>query len=95
VKLLMLHGALLLWWAGQKQPHLLCPTARKLIIWQKPGIRGLADYQEVLISEDALLQAELANTAMHSRGYVLDVSLVKALGGGFESSSTFDAQVKP
>jgi len=32
---------------------------------------------------------------MHSRGYVLDVSLVKALGGGFESSSTFDAQVKP
>ncbi|EAA9442458.1 TPA: efflux transporter outer membrane subunit [Salmonella enterica subsp. enterica] len=56
---------------------------------------GLADYQEVLISEDALLQAELANTAMHSRGYVLDVSLVKALGGGFESSSTFDAQVKP
>lgn len=61
----------------------------------KARYQGLADYQEVLISEDALLRAELANTAMHSRGYVLDVSLVKALGGGFESSSTFDAQVKP
>ena len=56
---------------------------------------GLADYQEVLTSEDALLRAQLANTAIHSRGYSLDVALVKALGGGFESSSTFDAQVEP
>lgn len=56
---------------------------------------GLADYQEVLTSEDGLLRAQLANTAIHSRGYSLDVALVKALGGGFESSSTFDAQVEP
>jgi NodT family efflux transporter outer membrane factor (OMF) lipoprotein len=56
---------------------------------------GLADYQTVLTAEDLVLQARLADTAIHSRGYSLDVALIKALGGGFESNSTFQAQVKP
>lgn len=56
---------------------------------------GLVDYLTVLTTEDALLQARLADAAIHARGYSLDVALVKALGGGFESHSTFEAQVKP
>ena len=56
---------------------------------------GLVNYLTVLAAEDALLQARLADAAIHARGYSLDVALVKALGGGFESHSTFEAQVKP
>jgi NodT family efflux transporter outer membrane factor (OMF) lipoprotein len=56
---------------------------------------GLADYLAVLTVEDTLLQAQLADAAIHARGYSLDVALVKALGGGFESHSTFEVQVKP
>ncbi len=56
---------------------------------------GLVDYLTVLTTEDALLQARLADAAIHARGYSLDVALVKALGGGFESHSTFEARVKP
>ena len=56
---------------------------------------GLADFQTVLTAEDALLQAQIADTAIHMRGYSLDIALVKALGGGFESPSQFQAQVKP
>ncbi|WP_087720504.1 efflux transporter outer membrane subunit [Salinicola salarius] len=56
---------------------------------------GLVDYLTVLTAEDALLQARLADAAIHARGYSLDVALVKALGGGFESHSTIEARVKP
>jgi NodT family efflux transporter outer membrane factor (OMF) lipoprotein len=56
---------------------------------------GLVDYLTVLTAEDTLLQARLADAAIHARGYSLDVALVKALGGGFESHSTFEARVKP
>lgn len=56
---------------------------------------GLADYQTVLTAEDIVLQARVADTAIHSRGYSLDVALIKALGGGFESDSTFQAKVTP
>jgi NodT family efflux transporter outer membrane factor (OMF) lipoprotein len=55
---------------------------------------GLADYQTVLTAEDLVLQARVADTAIHSRGYFLDVALIKALGGGFESNATFQAQVQ-
>ncbi|MDY1568947.1 multidrug transporter, partial [Pseudomonas aeruginosa] len=56
---------------------------------------GIADYLTVLTTEDALLQARLADAAIHARSYSLDVALVKALGGGFESHSTFEAKVNP
>jgi NodT family efflux transporter outer membrane factor (OMF) lipoprotein len=55
---------------------------------------GLSDFQTVLTAEDIVLQAQTADTAIHSRSYSLDVALVKALGGGFQSNSTFEAQVK-
>ncbi len=43
---------------------------------------GLSDYQTVLTAEDALLATRNADNALRTRGYVLDVDLVRALGGG-------------
>jgi NodT family efflux transporter outer membrane factor (OMF) lipoprotein len=56
---------------------------------------GLSDYQTVLTAEDLMLQAQVDHTAIHMRAYALDVALVKALGGGFDSHPTFEAQVTP
>jgi len=44
---------------------------------------GLSDYQSVLIVENALLDARDQAAALRLRGFVLDISLVDALGGGF------------
>jgi NodT family efflux transporter outer membrane factor (OMF) lipoprotein len=44
---------------------------------------GLSDYQAVLISEDALLAAREQAASLRLRGFVLDIALAKALGGGF------------
>lgn len=43
---------------------------------------GLSDYQSVLTAEDALLATRNADNALRTRGYVLDIDLVRALGGG-------------
>lgn len=53
---------------------------------------GLSDYQSVLISEDALLAARGQAAALRLRGFILDIALAKALGGGFRSpASTSDS----
>ena len=44
---------------------------------------GLSDYQAVLIVENALLEARDEAASLRLRGFVLDVALVNALGGGF------------
>ena len=44
---------------------------------------GLADYQSVLIVENALLDARDQAAALRLRGFILDIALVDALGGGF------------
>lgn len=44
---------------------------------------GLAPYQTVLTAEDALLAQRRALAILESRSFVLDVALVRALGGGF------------
>jgi NodT family efflux transporter outer membrane factor (OMF) lipoprotein len=44
---------------------------------------GLADYQSVLIVEDSLLNARDQAASLRLRGFVLDIALVNALGGGF------------
>lgn len=46
---------------------------------------GLANYQTVLIAEDAVLARRLAVADLESRKFSLDVALVRALGGGFSS----------
>src|SRR3546814_5106229 len=46
---------------------------------------GLSGYQAVLIVEDALLAAREQSTSLRLRGFVLDIALAKALGGGFRA----------
>ncbi len=47
---------------------------------------GLARYLDVLTAEDALLNSERALVNLQSRSFNLDLSLVHALGGGYESN---------
>jgi NodT family efflux transporter outer membrane factor (OMF) lipoprotein len=48
---------------------------------------GLANYQSVLIAEDAVLARRLAVADLESRKFSLDVALVRALGGGFSAQA--------
>lgn len=56
---------------------------------------GLSDYQVVLTTEDALLQARTAQTALRVRGFSLDIALTKALGGGFYAAALPETQKLP
>jgi NodT family efflux transporter outer membrane factor (OMF) lipoprotein len=47
---------------------------------------GLANYQSVLLAEDAVLQARLIVADLAARAFTLDVQLVQALGGGYAQS---------
>lgn len=49
---------------------------------------GLANYESVLIAEDTYLQDREADTEIRLYGLTLDVSLVNALGGGYQSTSS-------
>jgi NodT family efflux transporter outer membrane factor (OMF) lipoprotein len=44
----------------------------------------LANYLDVLAAEDALITARRAEAEMQTRALVLDVAMVRALGGGFQ-----------
>ncbi|HEY2047862.1 MAG TPA: TolC family protein, partial [Caulobacteraceae bacterium] len=46
---------------------------------------GLATYVEVLTAEDALISARRQVASLESRAFTLDVAMVRALGGGFQS----------
>ena len=48
---------------------------------------GLSDYQSVLIVENALLEARDQAAALKLRGFVLDIALANALGGGFRGQT--------
>lgn len=48
---------------------------------------GLSRYLDVLAVEDRLLDARLAAAAVEAEARALDVQLVRALGGGFESAA--------
>ncbi len=47
---------------------------------------GLATYLDVLIAEDARISAERFLADIETRALVLDVALVRALGGGFDAT---------
>ena len=47
---------------------------------------GLADYQSVLLAEDAVLAARRNVVDLKARAFTLDIQLIKALGGGFAST---------
>jgi NodT family efflux transporter outer membrane factor (OMF) lipoprotein len=46
---------------------------------------GLATYLDVLTAEDALIASRRAVASLETRAFALDVSLTRALGGGFRS----------
>jgi NodT family efflux transporter outer membrane factor (OMF) lipoprotein len=46
---------------------------------------GLATYLDVLTAEDALISARRQVASLESRAFTLDVAMVRALGGGFQS----------
>jgi len=56
---------------------------------------GVADFQSVLTTEDAVLQIRRAEASLRARGALLDIALIKALGGGFEAGPQVQAQVTP
>jgi len=58
--------------------------AYKLIRLRYEG--GLANYQSVLLAEDAVLQARVIVADLDARAFTLDVQLVQALGGGYVES---------
>jgi NodT family efflux transporter outer membrane factor (OMF) lipoprotein len=44
---------------------------------------GLATYLDVLVAEDALVAAQRTQAELKTRALILDITLVRALGGGF------------
>jgi len=46
---------------------------------------GLADYLDVLTAEDSLITSRRAVAALETRAFALNISLTRALGGGFQS----------
>jgi NodT family efflux transporter outer membrane factor (OMF) lipoprotein len=48
---------------------------------------GLADFDAVLISENALIAARDQAATLRLRGFQLDIALAKALGGGFSGTT--------
>jgi NodT family efflux transporter outer membrane factor (OMF) lipoprotein len=52
---------------------------------QRRYTTGAADYQSVLIAEDRMLGNQRVVAGLEARRFVLDVALVKALGGGWQS----------
>jgi NodT family efflux transporter outer membrane factor (OMF) lipoprotein len=60
----------------------LARSARAYELARRRYEGGLSDYQSVLTAEDAFLATRNADNALRTRGYVLDIELVRALGGG-------------
>ena len=46
---------------------------------------GLSNYQSVLLAEDAVLQSRLVVADLDASAFTLDVQLVQALGGGYQT----------
>ena len=51
---------------------------------------GVATYLEVLSAENALINNQRTSADLHSRAFSLDVALVRALGGGFNTLTAFE-----
>lgn len=56
---------------------------------------GLSTYLNVLTSEEALLRARRAVATLDARMFMLDIALVRALGGGFADAATVHAKDSP
>ncbi len=49
---------------------------------------GLANYLDVLSSEDSLIDAQRQLADIQSRAFTLDIALIRALGGGYQSDAS-------
>ena len=56
---------------------------------------ALATYLDVLTAEDQLISAQRADAELETRALLLDVALVRALGGGFSSASAAAQSTPP
>jgi NodT family efflux transporter outer membrane factor (OMF) lipoprotein len=56
---------------------------------------ALATYLDVLSAEDSLISARRSEAELETRALILDVSLVRALGGGFAPDSSITATHNP
>jgi len=56
---------------------------------------ALATYLDVLVAEDALVSSQRAQAELETRALILDVALVRALGGGFSTQSVVSQSITP
>ena len=68
----------------------LVATERAYRLAQLRYSSGAADYQSVLIVEDKLLVRRRVVSALQSRAFILDIALVRSLGGGFTNQAIGD-----
>jgi outer membrane protein TolC len=86
--------------AGLKQLQKQIDLADQSVAAQNKGVQvasnryrgGLANYLDVLIAEDELLTSWRVQTDVQTRAFILDVAMIKALGGGYQTSAAQDQQ---
>ena len=84
--------------AGLKQLQKQVDLANQSVAAQTRGVQvavnryrgGLANYLDVLIAEDELLNNWRVQTDVRTRAFILDVALIKALGGGYQTDASRD-----
>lgn len=84
--------------AGQQQLQKQINLADKSVAAQSRGLQvaanryrgGLANYLDVLIAEEELLTSWRVQTDVQTRAFILDVAMIKALGGGYQTSALQD-----
>ncbi|MFM8338421.1 MAG: TolC family protein, partial [Fluviibacter sp.] len=84
--------------AGLKQLQKQIDLADRSVAAQNRGVQvasnryrgGLANYLDVLIAEDELLSSWRVQTDMQTRAFILDVAMIKALGGGYQTDAAQD-----
>jgi NodT family efflux transporter outer membrane factor (OMF) lipoprotein len=86
--------------AGHRQVDERLRNARAALeeAYKIAGLRydgGLSNYLDVLTVEDRLLQARLAVAALDAEARSLDVTLIRALGGGFTARAADIAKDHP
>ena len=84
--------------AGLKQLQKQVDLADASVAAQTRGLQvatnryrgGLANYLDVLVAEDELLNNWRVQTDVRTRAFILDVALIKALGGGYQTDAAQD-----
>jgi outer membrane protein TolC len=89
-----LSGLSVLAEAAQSQQLAVDSSQRALTIANDRYTGGLVTYLDVITAQQTLLDSQRLATQILGQRLVTSVSLVKALGGGFDSSSLQSIRVK-